>query len=310
MITRTVVRTLLAFALLFLCIGDVVVADEEVVAAVPRDFPPLYHLDSEGRPSGSAIEVMEQVAKYARVRVRYIVKPDWESTMEALRRGEAEIIPNLGVTPDRMVDFDFTNPLETLSLGIFVRSEAKGIEGMDDLDGVKTAVVKGNAAVAWLKSYPKVKPVEFQNQEQALFALLSGEVDALIYPTTVIWRMASAIGVQGDIRQPGGTLVEIKRAMAVRKGNNSLLQRLDEAVREYTRSEQFGTDYARLHSTPSQIRKTDRVLWYGIGSLAVLLCAFVALHLRRVAQLQRELARCRATLARNAGHAKSEPDSR
>lgn len=310
MIIRTIVPALLAFALLFLCIGDAVVADEEVVAAVPRDFPPLYRSDSEGRPAGSAIEVMDLVAKYARIRVRYIVKPDWESTMEALRRGEAEIIPNLGVTPDRMVDFDFTNPLETLSLGIFVRGEAQGIEGMDDLDGVKTAVVKGNAAIAWLKSYPKVKPVEFQNQEQALFALLSGEVDALIYPTTVIWRMASAIGVQGQIRQPGGPLVEIKRAIAVRKGNNSLLQRLDEAVREYTRSEQFGADYARLHSAPSPMRQTDRVLWYGIGSLAVLLCAFVAWHLRRVAQLQRELAQCRAILVRSSGLAKSEPDSR
>jgi ABC-type amino acid transport substrate-binding protein len=291
----TVKTALLAMGLL---LGTALAAatenrNQELVAAVPENFPPYYLLDSNGQPAGFAIETLTRIADIAGLRIRYLVTPDWESTMTALRQGEADLIPNLGITPERLGHFAFTAPLETFGLGLFVRSVNTGIHGMDDLEGKTTAVVTGNVAVKWLQDYPQVTSRQFDHQEQALFALLSGEVDAFIYPITVTWKMAADIGVDGLVRQAGLPLMEIKRAVAVRKEDQELLERLDKAVRTYTSGEQFGATYARWHTRPAPFWTPERVVRYGSMLIAmVLLLGVLALLWWRhhsIAKLQQQL---------------------
>lgn len=222
--------------------------------------------------------------------------------MDALRRGEADLIPNLGITPARSNDFDFTAPLETFALGLFVRSVNSDIHGMDDLAGKTVAVVKRNAAVKWLGNYPQVDSRLYETQEQALFALLSGEVDAFVYPITVTWKMASEIGVDGRIRQAGLPLLEIKRAVAVRKGNQALLNRLDHAVRAYTHSKYFGESYARLHARPKPFWNLERVIRYGSSIVAILLALIVLVLFwwyRSIRKLNQQLQESHTELARS-----------
>jgi ABC-type amino acid transport substrate-binding protein len=252
---------------------------EGLVAVVPENFPPHYLLDRDGQPTGYAIDTLKRLADSAGLQIRYLVKPDWGSTMEALRKGEADLIPNLGITADRQVHFDFTAPLETFALGLFVRSINTDIHSMDDLAGKTVAVVRRNAAVKWVKNYPQVKAHMFEQQEQALFALLAGEVEAMIYPITVTWKMAAAIGIDARIRQAGLPLLEIKRAIAVGKGNRALLTRLDQAVRQYTSSEHYRKTYTRWHATPMPFWTLQRMLKYGAGIGGTLLVLIVSVML-------------------------------
>jgi hypothetical protein len=164
-------------------------------------------------------------------------------------------------------------------------------------------VVTGNVAVKWLQDYPQVTSRQFDHQEQALFALLSGEVDAFIYPITVTWKMAADIGVDGLVRQAGLPLMEIKRAVAVRKEDRELLERLDKAVRTYTSGEQFGVTYARWHTRPALFWTEERVLRYGSILLAlVLLFGMLALLWWRhhsIAKLQQQLQESQMALERS-----------
>lgn len=276
--------------------------NQELVAAVPENFPPYYLLDGSGRPTGFAIETMTRIAETAGLRVRYLVKPDWESTMAALRQGEADLIPNLGITPGRLDHFAFTAPLETFGLGLFVRSVNAGVHDMNDLEGKTAAVVNGNVAVKWLQDYPQVTSRGFEHQEQALFALLSGEVDAFIYPITVTWKMAADIGVDGLVRQAGLPLMEIKRAVAVRKEERELLERLDKAVRTYTSGEQFGATYARWHTRPTLFWTPERVVRYGSMLIVLVLSVGVLALLwwrhHSIAKLQQQLQESQMALER------------
>jgi len=45
-----------------------------IVAVVPKNFPPQYSLSDEGRPTGFAIEAMDYVASYAGIEVTYLMK--------------------------------------------------------------------------------------------------------------------------------------------------------------------------------------------------------------------------------------------
>jgi len=61
---------------------DVVV---DVVAVVPANFPPHYSLDEEGNTRGFAIDVLNEVAKIAKLNVSYLVKDTWKEVDKALR---------------------------------------------------------------------------------------------------------------------------------------------------------------------------------------------------------------------------------
>jgi len=77
-----------------------------VVAIIPRNFPPYYVIDENGRTAGFAIDLMNHIAKLAGLNVSYMVKNTWSEVDEALVKGEGDMIPNLGITEGRKKHFD------------------------------------------------------------------------------------------------------------------------------------------------------------------------------------------------------------
>ncbi len=145
----------------------------EITAVVPRKFPPQYSVDDTGRPTGFAIDVMEGIAQRAGLRVTYLVKDHWSDVQQTLRSGEADIIPNLGSTANRKRDFNFTSPVETFPVSIFVRKETHDINELTDLAGRQAAVIKANVAVRLLQSRGNIGPGVFKDLQDGLFALLA-----------------------------------------------------------------------------------------------------------------------------------------
>ena len=58
----------------------------EVTAIVLRYFPPQFYLNRDAQPAGFAIDVLNKVAELCGLRVRYLVKNNWQEAVEALRR--------------------------------------------------------------------------------------------------------------------------------------------------------------------------------------------------------------------------------
>ena len=88
-------------------------AQRHVTVGVPQSFPPYYQLDEDGNPTGFAVAVMDEVAKRAGLTITYRVKENWGEIFKALRAGDIDIVPNLGVTEGRKEYAAFTVPLET-----------------------------------------------------------------------------------------------------------------------------------------------------------------------------------------------------
>ncbi len=264
-----------------------------VVVAIPRHFPPQYQLDDSGRPGGFAIEVMEAVARRANLRVSYRIEPDWPVAMAAVRERRADLIPNLGITDRRRLDFDFSPPLGTFAVAVFVRRGTDRIRGVDDLPGHRVAVVAGNVAADLLKDRPGVTLARHSSFEGALFALLAGGVDAFVAPAPPVLKLAQAARVEERIETVGAPLVEIKRAMAVRKGDAELLARLSRAIEPFLESPEYQAVFSRWHGTPTPFWTVARVLWIVGGTAGTTLLVVVLgvglWHYRSVLALNRAL---------------------
>ena len=266
----------------------------EVVAGVPRFWPPQYGVDGNGEPVGFAIDVMNEIATLAGVRVSYRVLDDFAAVVEALRDGRVDIIPNSGIVPERLDEFAFTAPVEAFVISIFTREETSGIEGIGDLIGRRVAVVEFNVGLFLLRDREDVDLIVHRDTQSALFSLLSGEADALVYLRPVLLSLARRIGVEDRIKSVGAPLREVKRGIRLRKDDPELLARLDEAVRAFVGTPAYQAIYVKWYGTPRPVWTTARIAFLmGVGVVLILIGMAWWRH-RSVVKLNREL---RATIA-------------
>jgi putative ABC transport system substrate-binding protein len=205
-------------------------SDRTFVIGVLNDFQPHYKKQASGKPGGFAIELFEEIALEAGIQYRYRELNNWDEMLTSLRIGEIDIIPNLGITTERKKDFNFSRPIEQFSLGLFVRTTSKELRNIASLSGKTVAVVEQNAGVKFITDYPDINKRIFKHAEEALFALLAGDVDGLVYPVPIANKLIQRHQIAGMITQAGNSLLEINRALAVRHDNNDLLSRLDKAI--------------------------------------------------------------------------------
>ena len=243
-----------------------------VKIATLANFPPQYSLDDNGEPTGFAVDVMNQVADFANLAPVYIVFNSWPDAHQALRSGTVDIIPNMGITERRRAFADFTSPVETFPVSIFIRKAESGINDVQDLPGHKVAVVEVNVGYDLLKDRSDIDLVIAHNPFEAIMFLLSGQADALVFPQPVINQLAHMSGIGDKLKVVGEPLKGIVRAIAVRKGRDDLLGRLDAAVQQFVATKAYQRIYVRWYEETESYWTVGRLfnaLGVMLGVLAV-----------------------------------------
>jgi PAS domain S-box-containing protein len=234
-------------------------APEVLTVAVPRDFPPQYFTGESGVPSGFAIDIMDKVAAAAGVELRYEVFDTWAEVFSEVINGRADVIPNIGITPSRASFLDFTPPVETFPIRIFVRKGTTGIHEIADLAGLTVGVMSTNIGFKILTERPDVDLSFALDQAGLIFRLLAGHVDAIVYPSPVIMHVARAMDVDRKIKAVGAPVLEIKRAIGVGRGKDVLLKKLSRAVKEIVVSEEYKNIYVKWYGRPKEFWSGPRM---------------------------------------------------
>ncbi len=263
--------------------------DKEYTAGVPANFPPQYQVDAKtGKPYGFAIDVMDEVALRSGIKVRYVVYRNFSDVILAMQKGEIGLIPNVGITEERKKYSDFTAPVETFNIYIFVRSTNEDIKNLDDLTGRKVAVVAENQGYFIMKDRGAELQV-YNSMEEALMSLISGNADAMVYPEEPLLRVARQWGIEDHIKPVGDALAEIKRAIGVRKGQPELYNKLDEAVKAFILTSEYEKIYSKWYGKPESYWNTERVLAAVGIAIALVAVIFFIIHYFSVLRLNRKL---------------------
>ncbi len=256
-------------------------SDDILVVGVLADFQPQYKRNSSGDPGGFAVESFDRIAAIAGVNYRYRVLESWDDMFASLRVGEIDVIPNMGITPQRQEDFSFTQPVESFQQGLFVQSAAEVVTGIESLRGRTVAAVMDNVGVGYLSQHPEIEGRTYQHPEQALFALYAGEIDGFVYPVPIAETLLARYQLGGQIRQAGPALFSIERAVAVKKGRKELLERLNLAAIEFLGSPGYEDIYLRWHAdeqdAPAGKKRSPGLPL--LGATVLLLIALVLLAL-------------------------------
>ena len=241
-------RVMLSLILMSLFSCPLWAADNKISAVIPASFPPYFQLNEAGQPEGFAIDVMDEISRRAGYQVEYTVKENWEQVFKAMRAGKADLIPNVGATSARSEYMDFTSSVETFHISLFIREDSQSeFKDYESLSGRKIGAVKTNVGYKVIKK-KQLEAVAFDSFEQAFYALLSGQVDALAYPESVGWKHLTEARQEHSVVVLGDPLAEIRRVIGVRKDKQELLQKLNLSVAEFIVSKKYPEIYLRWFS--------------------------------------------------------------
>lgn len=229
-----------------------------IKAGVPADFPPNFSRDPQtGKPSGFAVEVLNEVARTAGYEVEYHYGKPWDELQDMLLSGKIDVIPSLIVSNERKSLFAFTQPIEVIPVAWMVRVDSILT---DYKKGLQTGVITGSAAEDRLKADGVGGYKAYESLQELLFALLSGHVDIVLAPTSNIRRLALDAGVADKIRFLSPPLMEAKRGIALCPGNDELRKQLDRTIIAFVGTPKYQAIYNKWWSKPPSFWTVRKVI--------------------------------------------------
>jgi diguanylate cyclase (GGDEF)-like protein/PAS domain S-box-containing protein len=246
-------------------------SQDSVKVVFPKYFPPQYSLTPEGEPSGFAIEVISEVARRANLKLEFYPTENWSEAMQLMRNGDADLIPNAGITAEREEFMLFTQPYEQFSIRIFVGENTKDIHNLNDLKNKRVGTTHTNVAS---KLLTHIEFIKFADAHSAVTALLNQELDALILPDVVVKRIAGSFGKSNSLVAVGDPIKVIHRAVAVSKDKPELFKKVEQAISTYLSSDEFYDTQQAWEETPEGSLSIQQLTVFN-GGFFLALCALI-----------------------------------
>ena len=239
--------------------------------AVLRDFPPLYMEDSQGQPTGFAVELLETIAGEAGFSIEYITTENWGTAAQLVRDGEADFVPGFGINDYRLAEFDFTVPMESIPVRAFVKKDDRRIGRIEHLANARfrTAVIDEGAAHVELRRRGGYNLVLKNNVDEGLNALLAGSVDAFIFPEPVLLQKLRSMGLEGFVDIVDEPLFVLKRGYLFRPGDR-YLESFNRLLVELVQSPYYSDLLKKWYGEPAPFWTVKKVVIYMLLSAGVL----------------------------------------
>ncbi|WP_324825526.1 cysteine ABC transporter substrate-binding protein [Sinanaerobacter sp. ZZT-01] len=213
----------------------------KITIGVFSDKAPFGYVDENGKYQGYDVYFANRIGQDLNVDVEYVsLEP--ASRVEYLKTGKVDIVlANFTVTEDRSKQVDFALPYMKVALGV-VSPDNAVIRDADSLNGKTLIVCKGTTAETYFeKNYPDIKLQKYDQYADAYNALLDGRGDAFSTDNTEVLAWALNTGGYTVGIESLGEIDTI--APAVQKGNETLLQWLNDEIKSLGEENFFHKNY-------------------------------------------------------------------
>ncbi|MCD6503033.1 MAG: basic amino acid ABC transporter substrate-binding protein [Thermoplasmata archaeon] len=232
----------LAVILLLTGLLGCVQKQEEMVLVVgtSADFPPFEYKDpNTGEIVGFDIELIKLIAQrlgYDRVEIKDM---DFDSLIPALDAGQIDVaIAGITITEKRKQEVDFSIPYWSADQAVVIRKGSGiTINDIKDLYGLTIGVQTGTTGAIFVEENVGQNATikEYPTYVEALQALITGQIDAIVVDTPVAQRFTQQYDVEiVHVFQTGE-----QYGIAVKKGNTELLNKINQALQEIMNSNEW-----------------------------------------------------------------------
>ena len=244
-----VIALILTLSLVAVASADVVYRTlDEIKAAgtinigVFSDKNPFGYVDENGEYQGYDVYFARRIGDDLGVEVNF-VSTEAASRVEYLETGKVDIVlANFTVTPERAEKVDFALPYMNVALGV-VSPDSRIITDLSELTADdQVIVISGTTAEDYLvKNNPEIKLQKFDTYANAKTALENGSAAAWANDNTEV--IAYALQNEGYTVGIPSLGSQDTIAPAVSKGNESLLNWINDEIRALAGENFFHKDY-------------------------------------------------------------------
>jgi len=206
--------------------------EETYNVAIFENWMPYYYVDKNGKASGFAIELFEEIAKDIGIQYKYISMTNLNEFWSLVNADKIDIIPDMSITNYRKEIMLFSESTNTFEITLYKRYQSKNLNTIKDFYNKTVAVVHKNVGVNMMKRYPQIKTRLFQSRFDAFYALLSGEVDGVCYPKPLTNYSLKKLNLEDKIIPIEENILEIKRAIGIISTNKGLDKKINESIKK------------------------------------------------------------------------------
>lgn len=204
--------------------------DRPIVVGGDHNYPPFEFLDERGRPAGFAVDLTRAIAHQMGMDVQIRLGP-WDRTVEALERGDIDVIQGMFHSPGRARVLSFSpRYLAIHCVGVVRRGSGEPPATLEELAGRDLVVQAGDAVLEALEERGiKARITTVETQEDVVREVAEGRHDC---------GLATRIGAMHAVKKSGWTNIELGPSLysgnycyAVRRGKDALLAQFSEGLR-------------------------------------------------------------------------------
>lgn len=215
-------------------------SDDKKVLKVGMEigYPPFEYYDEDGKtPIGVDVELAYAIGEELGMEVE-IVNTEWDGIFAGLAKNDYDVIISaVTITPERLIDFDFSIPyIENWQCIVTLKDAEYKPATVDELVGHKVCFQDETASDIYLEEYYKnsdKKPETYGYVEviDCFNELKLGRVDAVICDSTV----ADIYVAQGDYEITWSQQEEVDATaeqfgVCINKGNEELVEDINKAL--------------------------------------------------------------------------------
>ena len=152
-----------------------------ILAAPDPDFPPTEYFDKDGQYRGIAADYLALIEKKLGIRFKIIRLKNWDEVLEKARLQKIDLVTAATRTPQREKYLRFTSSFVNLPSVIIVRQNVRQDLTIEDLMGMKVAVVHRYAAHDYINNkYPGMDLYPVPDSQTGLRKVSFGMLDAMV----------------------------------------------------------------------------------------------------------------------------------
>lgn len=218
------------FLIIWLSAAPVLAQEQHMTCGVATGFPP-YQFAIDDQPAGFDVDVAKAVCAKLGASPRF-EQGAWDDVVSMLLFGRVDMIVGMEVNAFRHEYFEFSAPYTKRYDVVFVPVNST-VTRVEDLFGL---VITGDrhsfVELLWKKEgiHHKIRIMQARSKEESMDLLARGETTAAIMPLGVGKYLARQRGLKIRVLlspDPGSDV-----AIALRKGQPELLERINAALRD------------------------------------------------------------------------------
>lgn len=247
---------------------------KQIRIASSNNFPPLNLLDEKGELTGFGRELSDSVLSSQGYAVERVHSKTWTEVLGWLASGKVDLIHDTGYTPERDAYLDYSSPIIEMDEVIFVHKDRYNIHDLKSLKGQRVACVNKHITHIYLTRFEWINCTIVSTPIEGVHALLSGRVDAFIYPREIVLYHIQQLDKNNEIKIIGEPLRKLSWSMTVKNGNKEVLEVLNNGIKEIRNNGEYDRIYKKWFGTEAVKGYSLKFIVYTVVIVSTLLLIF------------------------------------